>query len=60
MAFYNTCEYCDAALDPGEKCDCRKARSDRKEHEQVNRKMIRKIRRTEKCGELLPINMRTA
>jgi len=55
MAYFDTCEYCNASLDPGEKCDCRKARSERKEHEKANRKKVRKIRRTEQCGELLPI-----
>lgn len=24
MAYYNTCVYCGANLDPGEKCDCNK------------------------------------
>lgn len=23
MSFYKICPYCNAALDPGEKCDCR-------------------------------------
>lgn len=23
MAFYSICPYCEATLDPGEKCDCR-------------------------------------
>lgn len=56
MAFYNNCEYCNATLDPGEKCDCRKARAERKEHEKAT-KRIRKVRRTNKCAELFPINM---
>jgi hypothetical protein len=56
MAFYNTCEHCNAALDPGEKCDCRKARAERKEHEKAT-KRIRKIRRTQKSDALFPINM---
>ena len=25
MAFYNTCPYCGANLDPGEHCDCKEA-----------------------------------
>lgn len=25
MAYYNTCIYCGAHLDPGEKCDCQRA-----------------------------------
>jgi hypothetical protein len=57
MAFYNTCEYCKAALDPGEKCDCRKARMERKEHEKANKTNIKDIRRAAKRDELLPINM---
>lgn len=24
MAYFRTCEYCGGALDPGEKCDCRR------------------------------------
>ncbi len=24
MSFYRICEYCGVALDPGEKCECRK------------------------------------
>jgi len=56
MAFYTTCEHCNAALDPGEKCDCRKARAERKEHEKAT-KRIRKIRRTQKSDALFPINM---
>lgn len=28
MAYYRSCEYCGAALDPGERCDCRKAREE--------------------------------
>lgn len=59
MAYYNTCEYCDAALDPGEKCDCRKARTERKDHDKATKK-IRKKRRTQKIEALFPINMRTA
>ncbi len=27
---FRVCEYCGARLDPGEKCDCRKARAERK------------------------------
>ncbi len=26
MAFYRTCPYCGANLDPGEHCDCRKSK----------------------------------
>ena len=26
--FFKVCEYCGARLDPGERCDCRKARSE--------------------------------
>ncbi len=59
MAFYNTCEYCSAALDPGEKCDCSKARAERKDHDRATKK-IRKARRVQKNVELFPINMRTA
>lgn len=28
MAYFNKCEYCGAALDPGERCDCRPARAE--------------------------------
>ena len=56
MAFFNTCEYCNAALDPGEKCDCRKARDERKEHDKAT-KRIRKARKTQKSVALFPINM---
>lgn len=28
MAYYDTCPYCGANLDPGEKCDCRKENGD--------------------------------
>lgn len=56
MAFYTNCEYCNATLDPGEKCDCRKARTERKDHEQAT-KRIRKIRRTKKSAAIFPINM---
>lgn len=27
MAFYRTCPFCGAALDPGERCDCQKKES---------------------------------
>ncbi len=26
--YYNTCEHCGARLDPGERCDCRKAKAE--------------------------------
>jgi hypothetical protein len=29
MAYFKECEYCHAALDPGEKCDCRESREAR-------------------------------
>lgn len=29
-AYFEICEYCGAALDPGEKCDCRRAKKERK------------------------------
>lgn len=32
MAYFDRCEYCGAALDPGERCDCRKARAETKEN----------------------------
>ena len=28
--YYNTCPHCGAALDPGEKCDCRAAKKEAK------------------------------
>ena len=56
MAFYNTCDHCGATLDPGEPCDCRKARAERKEHVKAT-KRIRKIKRTQKSATLFPINM---
>lgn len=52
MAFFNTCEYCNAALDPGEKCDCRKARAERKEQD----KATKRIRKVQRIKDLLPIN----
>ena len=27
MAYFRTCEYCGGALDPGEKCDCRRQKN---------------------------------
>lgn len=30
--YFKTCEYCGAALDPGERCDCRKAKAARRPH----------------------------
>lgn len=27
MAYFRTCEYCGGALDPGEKCDCRRLKN---------------------------------
>jgi hypothetical protein len=27
MPYYNTCPHCNANLDPGEKCDCPKAKA---------------------------------
>lgn len=30
MAYYNTCPYCGANLDPGEPCDCMKEKEKRK------------------------------
>lgn len=32
MSYFNECEYCGAALDPGEKCECRRNQNN-KEHE---------------------------
>lgn len=31
MSKYRECEYCGAALDPGEKCDCQKKEDDMKD-----------------------------
>lgn len=31
MAYYHTCSYCGANLDPGEKCDCSKNNKNIKE-----------------------------
>lgn len=28
MSYFKECPYCDAALDPGEKCDCQQARKE--------------------------------
>lgn len=56
MAFFNTCEHCGATLDPGEPCDCRKARAERKEHDKAT-KRIKKNRRTQKRETLFPINI---
>lgn len=32
VAYFNRCEYCGAALDPGERCDCRKAREETRQN----------------------------
>ena len=32
MAVYRICPYCGAALDPGERCDCREDTGERKEN----------------------------
>lgn len=29
MSYYRTCDYCGAALDPGERCDCKKEKAAR-------------------------------
>lgn len=31
MAYFDRCEHCGATLDPGERCDCRRAREETKE-----------------------------
>nr|DAF01600.1 MAG TPA: TerY-C metal binding domain [Caudoviricetes sp.] len=28
MAYYNTCPWCGASLDPGESCDCKRKKSE--------------------------------
>lgn len=33
MAFYKTCPFCGANLDPGEKCDCRDTEKEEEEKE---------------------------
>lgn len=61
MAYFNTCPYCDAALDPGEKCDCKRSRAERREHEAVNRKTAKRERNRMMRREALhPINKGTA
>lgn len=32
MPYYRICPYCGAALDPGERCDCKEDASERKEN----------------------------
>ena len=39
MAQYRTCEHCGAALDPGERCDCRGAERTRKEKPACERQL---------------------
>ena len=34
MAYYETCPYCGASLDPGEKCDCRQNEKENRDNEQ--------------------------
>ena len=45
MAYYNTCPFCGAHLDPDEKCDC-------KEREEKNLKSAEEISYEEKDGQL--------
>lgn len=40
---YQTCEYCGAALDPGERCECRKIRTYEEQHG------LRLLHETKKC-----------
>ena len=44
MPYYNKCDYCDAYLDPGEKCECQKEKklSDEKEPELLNKEPKKK------------------
>lgn len=38
MSYYKICPYCGAALDPGEKCDCRKEKAARPAGTETNGK----------------------
>ncbi len=55
MAYYHICPYCDAALDPDEKCDCAQARAERRTHELANRKARAAQLRDARRKQLLPI-----
>lgn len=56
MAYFRECEHCGAALDPGERCDCAKARTERKEHELATKRIKKEEQRTVHAGALFPIN----
>lgn len=43
MSYYRTCPYCDAALDPGETCDCRRPAPKRPTPEENRQKNIDRL-----------------
>lgn len=43
MSYYRTCDYCGAALDPGERCDCEKEKAARPAGTETNGKANRSI-----------------
>ena len=40
---FRVCEYCGARLDPGERCDCRKAKAEARPEKTINKSDRRKI-----------------
>ncbi|MBO5597609.1 MAG: hypothetical protein J5943_03265 [Oribacterium sp.] len=48
MAFYKTCPFCGANLDPGETCDCQ---TEKKHKEEEIEKIVSRLK-TEKGGQL--------
>lgn len=41
--FFKTCPHCGARLDPGERCDCRKAKAEARPEKTINKSDRRKI-----------------
>ena len=50
MAFYNTCQYCGANLDPGEYCDCKKAATPEPTATEIRIEIEAKSQNTESVG----------
>ncbi len=51
--FFNTCEYCGANLDPGERCDCRDIKKERTAEASapINKNIISPYERSVKSNE---------
>lgn len=43
MSYYKICPYCGAALDPGERCDCKKEKAARPAGTETNGKANRSV-----------------